>query len=45
MARAVNPYGDGLAAARCVQAIAHHFGLAARPDDFEPAEAVRAEYN
>jgi UDP-N-acetylglucosamine 2-epimerase (non-hydrolysing) len=37
MARAVNPYGDGRAAGRCVQAIAHHFGLAGRPDDFVPA--------
>ncbi len=37
MAHAVNPYGDGRAAARSVQAIEHHFGLAERPADFEPA--------
>lgn len=37
MARAVNPYGDGRAAERCVGAIAHHFGLAERPEDFVPA--------
>lgn len=37
MARAVNPYGDGRAAARCVQAIEHHFGYAERPADFAPS--------
>lgn len=37
MARAVNPYGDGRAAARSVLAIEHFFGLAERPVDFEPA--------
>jgi UDP-N-acetylglucosamine 2-epimerase (non-hydrolysing) len=36
MARAVNPYGDGRAAARCVRAIEHHFGFAERPDEFAP---------
>lgn len=36
MARSVNPYGDGLASDRCVQAIEHYFGLAARPRDFMP---------
>jgi UDP-N-acetylglucosamine 2-epimerase (non-hydrolysing) len=36
MARAVNPYGDGHAAARCVQAIEHFFGYADRPSDFSP---------
>ena len=36
MARAVNPYGDGRAAERTVAALAHHFGLAARPADFVP---------
>jgi UDP-N-acetylglucosamine 2-epimerase (non-hydrolysing) len=36
MANAVNPYGDGQAARRSVQAIEHHFGLAAAPDDFAP---------
>ena len=35
MARAVNPYGDGRACSRIVQAIACHFGLADRPADFE----------
>jgi UDP-N-acetylglucosamine 2-epimerase (non-hydrolysing) len=34
MARAVNPYGDGHAAPRCVQAIEHLFGVADRPVDF-----------
>lgn len=34
MARAVNPYGDGRAAPRCVQAIEHLFGVADRPEDF-----------
>jgi UDP-N-acetylglucosamine 2-epimerase (non-hydrolysing) len=41
MARAINPYGDGNAADRCVQAIEHFFGLADRPVDFEPARARR----
>ena len=36
MAKAVNPYGDGLASARCVQAIEHFFGQAERPHDFMP---------
>jgi UDP-N-acetylglucosamine 2-epimerase (non-hydrolysing) len=36
MARAINPYGDGQAAQRTVAAMAHHFGLAARPPDFVP---------
>ena len=34
MARAVNPYGDGLAARRSVQAIEHFFGLRDRPLEF-----------
>jgi UDP-N-acetylglucosamine 2-epimerase (non-hydrolysing) len=37
MARAVNPYGDGRAAARCAQAIEHYFGYAERPADFVPS--------
>ena len=37
MANAVNPYGDGQAARRSVQAIEHFFGLAGPPDDFAPA--------
>jgi UDP-N-acetylglucosamine 2-epimerase (non-hydrolysing) len=32
-----NPYGDGFAAERIVQAILHYFGLAARPKDFARA--------
>ncbi len=37
MANAVNPYGDGQAAARTVQAILSHFqGITKRPDDFKP---------
>ncbi|MCD6310581.1 MAG: UDP-N-acetylglucosamine 2-epimerase (non-hydrolyzing) [Candidatus Eremiobacteraeota bacterium] len=31
MSRAVNPYGDGLAAVRVVNAIRHHFGLCPEP--------------
>jgi len=34
MARAVNPYGDGRAASRCVQSIEHYFGLGSLPDEF-----------
>jgi UDP-N-acetylglucosamine 2-epimerase (non-hydrolysing) len=34
MAHAVNPYGDGHAAARSVAAIRHSFGLGPRPDEF-----------
>lgn len=34
MAKSVNPYGDGHASDRCVQAIEHFFGLSARPVDF-----------
>lgn len=36
MARAVNPYGDGRASRRVVQAIEHFFGVADRPTDFDP---------
>ncbi|NLI11314.1 MAG: UDP-N-acetylglucosamine 2-epimerase (non-hydrolyzing), partial [Peptococcaceae bacterium] len=37
MANAVNPYGDGRASTRIVQAIKFHFGIsAARPDEFCP---------
>lgn len=35
MANAVNPYGDGSASKRIVQAILHKFGLGARPEDFQ----------
>jgi len=34
MAHAVNPYGDGHAARRSVQAIEHFFGLSTRPEEF-----------
>lgn len=36
MSRAVNPYGDGNASARCIGAIEHFFGMAPRPADFSP---------
>jgi UDP-N-acetylglucosamine 2-epimerase (non-hydrolysing) len=36
MARAVNPYGDGLAADRSVAAIAHYLGLGPRAQEFRP---------
>ena len=36
MARAVNPYGDGQAARRGVEALAHHFGRGPWPDEFGP---------
>jgi UDP-N-acetylglucosamine 2-epimerase (non-hydrolysing) len=42
MAAAVNPYGDGRAAARSVAALAHHFGLGPRASEFTPAELARA---
>lgn len=34
MAKASNPYGDGQASQRIVEAIAHYFHLADRPEDF-----------
>lgn len=36
MAQAVNPYGDGRAAERIADAIAHYFGRGERPADFVP---------
>jgi len=36
MSSRVNPYGDGKASQRIVQAILHHFGLAERPAPFQP---------
>jgi len=36
MANAVNPYGDGAAAPRCVAAIAHLLGLGNRLPEFNP---------
>ena len=38
MANAVNPYGDGHAARRSVQAIESYFGLGEMPDDFDPED-------
>ena len=35
MSRAVNPYGDGLAAQRSIDAIAWYLGLGERPVDFD----------
>ena len=44
MAKAVNPYGDGLAADRCAQSIEHFFGHSARPMDFVPGpERIQAQ--
>lgn len=43
MARAVNPYGDGRAAIRSVQAIEHFFSLADRPAEFDPGIGVGKE--
>jgi len=37
MANAVNPYGDGRAAARTVAALAHHFGLGPPAVPFAPS--------
>lgn len=34
MARAVNPYGDGEASRRTVEAILHYYGMGERPADF-----------
>lgn len=39
MANAVNPYGDGNAAKRCVAAIKQLFGMGARLPDFDPISA------
>ncbi len=39
MARAVNPYGDGFASRRIVDAILWHFGLSSqKPEDFKSAD-------
>ncbi|QTE29035.1 non-hydrolyzing UDP-N-acetylglucosamine 2-epimerase [Pengzhenrongella sicca] len=42
MANAVNPYGDGLAAARAVAGIGQFFGLGERIADFQAAGATHA---
>ncbi|WP_110182137.1 non-hydrolyzing UDP-N-acetylglucosamine 2-epimerase [Nocardioides solisilvae] len=36
MARAVNPYGDGRAAPRCIAALEHFFGVGERLPEFAP---------
>ena len=36
MANAVNPYGDGRAAERIIQAIYAYFGIGDKPEDFSP---------
>jgi UDP-N-acetylglucosamine 2-epimerase (non-hydrolysing) len=43
MARAINPYGDGQAARRSVEAIEHYFGLGPAPDEFVPHVVQRTE--
>jgi UDP-N-acetylglucosamine 2-epimerase (non-hydrolysing) len=40
MARAVNPYGDGQAAARSLRAIEHFFGIGALPAEFGAGEGL-----
>jgi len=40
MARTANPYGDGAAAPRAVQAILHLLGRGARPSDWDPGGAA-----
>ncbi|WP_104199814.1 non-hydrolyzing UDP-N-acetylglucosamine 2-epimerase [Cryobacterium sp. Y29] len=40
MARAVNPYGDGLAAARSLAAIGHMLGFGERLPDFDVSDVV-----
>jgi UDP-N-acetylglucosamine 2-epimerase (non-hydrolysing) len=42
MARAINPYGDGQAARRSVEAIEHYFGLGPAPDEFAATVARAA---
>jgi UDP-N-acetylglucosamine 2-epimerase (non-hydrolysing) len=42
MASAVNPYGDGQAAARSVAALAHYFGLGPAADEFDGALTTTA---
>ncbi|WP_454111219.1 UDP-N-acetylglucosamine 2-epimerase, partial [Leifsonia shinshuensis] len=37
MSRATNPYGDGRATGRVLGALKHHFGLAPKLPDFDPA--------
>ncbi len=45
MAQAVNPYGDGQAAERTVQAIRHYFNLTdTKPDEFAPEQTLRLDH-
>ena len=43
MANAVNPYGDGTAAARAVAAVAHLLGIGRRLPDFAPTTEAEAQ--
>ena len=43
MANAVNPYGDGQAACRCVAALAHHFHLGPPAEEFTTGPAQPKE--
>lgn len=43
MANAVNPYGDGQAASRTVDALRHFFGEGPPADEFDPARPVPRE--
>lgn len=38
----MNPYGDGFAAARTVEAILHFFGRGPRPTEFAPSSELIA---
>ena len=42
MAKAVNPYGDGKAAKRIVDAILYHFGKGPRPEEFQVEQRGKA---
>ena len=42
MSRAANPYGDGQASRRIVEAILHYFGQGERPEPFRPRTANRS---
>jgi UDP-N-acetylglucosamine 2-epimerase (non-hydrolysing) len=42
MANAVNPYGDGRAAERTLDAMAHFFGIGQRPSEFLPTTELQA---
>lgn len=40
MARALNPYGDGRAAERTLQALARHYGIGSSVEEFRPVTAA-----